>query len=296
MYSWTGLGLSSATGAFVVARPTAAGTTTYTVTGSVNGCAGNTATLNVPVTAVTAKPILIKVLPTEGAPEGAEVVISGANLLGATVRLNGMTATVLLMTESELTLRVPVGATTGLLTVTTAAGTNEAPPVFKVTPFIRDLQPRSGMVGITITITGTGFTELIGVWVGGQPAVSYVVHSPTWITAIIAPGTTSGSVMVKTPSGTYRTDLMFSVMTLLKTPEGAVAELTIQPNPARDQIFVSGLPFGQLLYLLDVTGRVVVKAEAPTSGTVILGVRKLAAGTYTLRTGTTVKRIVVVAE
>jgi len=51
---------------------------------------------------------------------------------------------------------------------------------------IKHLSPASGlpMGGTSIVITGTGFTNVTGVSFGGIPAVSYVVNSPTRITAV----------------------------------------------------------------------------------------------------------------
>jgi len=60
--------------------------------------------------------------PTSGAA-GTNVIILGTNLTGATaVRFNGTAAKFKVVSASEITTSVPVGATSGTVTVTTAGG------------------------------------------------------------------------------------------------------------------------------------------------------------------------------
>ena len=74
-------------------------------------------------------------------------------------------------------------------------------------PTVTGIDPRSG--GSTVTITGTGFTDVAAVTFGGTPAASYRVKSSTQIVAV-APARSPGTVdvVVKTvwgssePSGT----------------------------------------------------------------------------------------------
>ena len=66
--------------------------------------------------------------------------------------------------------------------------------------FISSFTPQSGSTGTTITITGTNFTGATAVSFGGTPVQSFIVNSPTTITAIVGAGA-SGTVSVTTPAG-----------------------------------------------------------------------------------------------
>jgi uncharacterized repeat protein (TIGR03803 family) len=61
---------------------------------------------------------------TKGGKIGSKVVILGNNLTGATgVSFNGAAATFTVVSDTEITATVPVGATTGLVQVSTPSGT-----------------------------------------------------------------------------------------------------------------------------------------------------------------------------
>jgi uncharacterized repeat protein (TIGR03803 family) len=74
----------------------------------------------------------IKTLPTSG-KVGAAVTILGTNLIGATgVSFNGTAATFTIVSASEISTKVPTGATNGKVTVTTPGGTLSSNVVFRV--------------------------------------------------------------------------------------------------------------------------------------------------------------------
>jgi gliding motility-associated-like protein len=79
-----------------------------------------------------------------------------------------------------------------------------APP-----PTISSFTPTSAISGSTITITGTGFTGVTAVTVGGTAVTSYTVVSSTSITAIVG-NTTNGTFQVTTPGGTATSSSSFS--------------------------------------------------------------------------------------
>jgi hypothetical protein len=56
-------------------------------------------------------------------------------------------------------------------------------------------------VGDIVNIFGTNFTGATALRFGGRAAASFVVNSPTQVTARVANGT-SGSITVVTPGGT----------------------------------------------------------------------------------------------
>jgi hypothetical protein len=68
----------------------------------------------------------------------------------------------------------------------------------------------SGAVGKTIEILGQGLTGTTKVSFHGLPA-TFAVVSDTYLTAVVPVGATSGSVTVKTPSGTLTSNKVFHV-------------------------------------------------------------------------------------
>jgi hypothetical protein len=79
-------------------------------------------------------PTIVSVSP-ESAQEGAAVVITGTNLGDATaVSFNGTAATIASKTATTINTTVPVGATTGKVSVTTPGGTVESANNFTVEP------------------------------------------------------------------------------------------------------------------------------------------------------------------
>ncbi len=80
-----------------------------------------------------APPTISSFSPTTGAV-GTKVIIMGTNLAGATkVKFNGVAATVTKDTATEIKTKVPAGATTGKIKVTTPGGTVKSTTDFTVT-------------------------------------------------------------------------------------------------------------------------------------------------------------------
>ena len=77
---------------------------------------------------------LVVTAPTSG-KIGLPVLIMGNNLTGATsVTFNGTPATFSVLSNNSLSAKVPPGATSGTVQVTTASGTLNSNPVFQVVP------------------------------------------------------------------------------------------------------------------------------------------------------------------
>jgi hypothetical protein len=78
-------------------------------------------------------PTLKKFKPAKGRV-GKKVTITGTNLSGAlSVKFSGVTAVIMTDTATKITTKVPPGATTGFVTVTTDGGTVTSAKKFKVT-------------------------------------------------------------------------------------------------------------------------------------------------------------------
>ena len=102
-----------------------------------------------------------------------------------------------------------------------------------LSPIIFSFTPTTGVVGTTVTITGTNFTGATSVKFGGTEATSFVVVSAASITAVVANGA-SGVLSVTTIAGaTTSTDLFTfifpppTITSFTPTTSGAGATVTI---------------------------------------------------------------------
>ena len=106
-----------------------------------------------------AAPTLIGFAPTSG-PVGSSVILTGAGFTGASaVSFNGMTATSFSVdSDTQITVTVPTGATSGAIAVTTPGGTATSATSFTVipAPTLIGFAPTSGPVGSSVTLTGSG--------------------------------------------------------------------------------------------------------------------------------------------
>jgi YD repeat-containing protein len=149
--------------------------------------------------------------PACGRPSST-VTINGIGMVAdgstTTVKFNNGTAVnPTALDDTRLTVTVPAGATTGLITVLVGATTDDSPQQFVVgcdLPTISSVAPLTGLADAAVTITGTNFrtspTEN-RVRFNGREAV--VVGSPTTtsIGTKVPFGATSGKVTVATPYG-----------------------------------------------------------------------------------------------
>jgi|GEM_PF-993477 len=166
-------------------------------------------------------PSLTSANPTS-AQAGATISLTGTNLTGATTitfaGTSGNTVTsgfTVNAAGTQITgIVVPSGATTGNVTVTTPNGTSNT-LVFNALPAITSFSPASGPIGTTLVISGTGFTNIVSVAVGGcgLPLTSFTVDSPTQITAVVGVACT-GPVRV-----TYGTGQVASTQSFTVTPQ-----------------------------------------------------------------------------
>lgn len=124
------------------------------------------------------------------------------------VRFNGITATEgTVVNAGDISVRIPAGATTGKVTVTTPGGvaTSVGDYTISATPSITGLSAISGTVGDTITISGTGFLSAYSVAFGSGSAF-FEVLSDMLISATVPADATTGPITVTTPYGTALSD------------------------------------------------------------------------------------------
>ena len=136
---------------------------------------------------------------------GGTVTITGINFnTTSSVRFGGVPASSYFV-ESPTSIKAVVDTgSTGDVVVTTNYGSAKRPGfTFSRPPTITYYTPSAGGTGTVVTITGTNFTGTTSVKFGGQPATSFVIISPTVMTATV--GTISTGVFeisVTNPFGT----------------------------------------------------------------------------------------------
>jgi hypothetical protein len=185
------------------------------------------------VACATAVPNITSFTPATGLP-GTSVVITGTGFTGATsVEFNGIPATSFVVNSpTQITAVVPAGASTGRIRVmSTAVGissTNFTVPA----PTITSFTPATGLPGTSVVITGIVFTGTTDVSFNGIPATSFVVNSPTQITAVVPVGASTGRIQVtSTAVATSSTDFVVPAPTVTSFtptsgPEGTVVVVT----------------------------------------------------------------------
>jgi alpha-tubulin suppressor-like RCC1 family protein len=179
--------------------------------------------------------------PTAG---GTEVTIEGSDLSQARAVDFGVTSatsfTVGVEPERQITAIAPPGTGTVDVTVTGPAGTSLTRASDQFTylprPMVTGVTPSHGTpYGVTsVTITGTGFTDVSAVRFGGvEAAVPFTVNSSTSITAI-APQEGSGTVdvTVTTGGGTSETGPADQFSYVQTAPEPVIKRLSPKTAPA----------------------------------------------------------------
>jgi hypothetical protein len=130
------------------------------------------------------------------------------------VKFGGVASTtVTLSGTTYLTAKVPVGAHTGAVTVTTGSTTLTSPQTFKVRPKITSFSPPSGTTGTLVTINGSGLIQATAVKFGTVLATTFTVVSDSEVTADVPSGLAAGTVTISiaTPGGTANSPTKFTV-------------------------------------------------------------------------------------
>jgi hypothetical protein len=164
--------------------------------------ASPTSTSPIPVTITFSEPVTGFVATDITVTNGTKGTLSGS----------GTTYTINITPTAAGTVTVNLGAN---VAQDAATNGNVAAPQFSITyapaPVITSLTPSSGPVGQSVVIAGSNFTGATGVTFNSTVAASYVVNSATSITAVVAAGTTTGAVVVTSPSGSSNTTFTFTV-------------------------------------------------------------------------------------
>jgi uncharacterized repeat protein (TIGR01451 family) len=95
--------------------------------------------------------------------------------------------------------------------VTTAAGTSTTTRVFYAAPWLTAFTPATGIVGDTVTLGGTNFTDATAVHFG-QASAEFTVDNTNRITAVVPTNATTGPVKVLAPGGAIVSTNQFHVL------------------------------------------------------------------------------------
>ncbi len=165
-------------------------------------------------------PASVTVYNPESGKEGAGVIISGTNFSSIAsenkVWINGVEATIRSVSNTTILTSVPVGATTGPITVSVNGGEAAAGPSFTVLlPTITSLSPVKGGVGETVVLTGEHFSatpEENKVWFNGVET-TVTEATATSLTVTVPQGANTGNVSVQVKDGTVISGPSFEVTT-----------------------------------------------------------------------------------
>jgi hypothetical protein len=152
-------------------------------------------------------------------------------------------------TDTQITVTVPVGATTGKISVTnpTATGTSATDFTVIVTPSITSFTPSNGAIGSTVTLTGLHLTGATAVTFNGTAATTFTVNTDTQITVTVPAGATTGKIAVTNPAGTGTSATDYTVnpppLLSLANPATGTQGQTLDVN-LTGQNFVNGAQCG----------------------------------------------------
>ena len=219
------------------------GTTTPTPIDLANGCAiglvaGALTTGN--AFSVHAPAIQISGLSPTGGPAGTSVAITGVGFNStSTVKFSGQPATsVTRLSATQVDATVPTTATTGAVTVVNTAapvGSGMSACKFAVTPMITSFTPASGPTGSTVTINGSGFSQVIAVAFGTHRGTFRIVSSRQ-ITVVVPNGDTPSTITVTTTAGAATSATTF-------TPTLAVTAFRPPTGPVKQLVTITGVGF-----------------------------------------------------
>jgi uncharacterized repeat protein (TIGR03803 family)/YD repeat-containing protein len=173
---------------------------------------------------------------------GDSFTVTGTGFINPTVTINGVSAPVTASTATSLTVTVPTGVTSGPVVVkvngqTQSVGTFTVAnpvPTFAIT----DFTPKAALVGSSVTITGTGFSNP-SVAFNGIPA-TVTSSTATSITATVPTGASTGPLTVNV-GGQSQTAGTFTAVTVTAAPTLTTYSLpTAQPG---DTITLTGSNF-----------------------------------------------------
>jgi hypothetical protein len=152
--------------------------------------------------------------PSFGQP-GNVITINGSGFATATnLEFNPAAPTLgdfTIVTDSQMLAVVPIGATSGYLSVGTSSGTATSGSSFTVAPTIASFSPQTGSAGTAVSILGANFiTGGTTVTFSGAAPTNGTVTATTDVNATVPAGAGNGPITVTTLAGSAVSTNIFS--------------------------------------------------------------------------------------
>jgi RHS repeat-associated protein len=191
-------------------------------------------------------PAIASVVQASGFP-GTPVVVNGTyfgtSQSGSTITFNGVVATPTNWTDTQISVPVPNGATSGPVVVTVnGVASNGFTFTVDATPSIAGISPGSGAAGTVVTITGTNLgdsSDNVQV-VFNSSYVTATVQNENSLTAVVPANAPTGSISVFVSSnGNASNGLNFTVI-----PTPSISQVSPNSGVSGTPVNISGTNFG----------------------------------------------------
>jgi hypothetical protein len=208
--------------------------------------------------AYAAIPTVTSVTPSTNAVAGCEVTIIGTNFqtnggpatnvsFGGT-SLGGSTEIVSIDSNTQLEATIPAATAAGSNPILVTNGDGDNTPAFAYTtlaaaavcPGVPTFSPASGIVGSTVTISGTFNSIVTGVRFNTSTLVTPTNPSTTGATAVVPAGATSGPIHVYTAAGQKTSATSFTVTPV---PAPTITSFTPTFGPVGTSVTITGTNF-----------------------------------------------------
>lgn len=163
-------------------------------------------------------------------PPGTMVTISGQSLIDASsVLFNGVPSTnFTVLGNTSIQAEVPVGVTTGPVTVTTPGGTVNSTVPYYAVPVITAFAPSSGGPGTTVNVFGSSFLGTTAVKFNGVNASSFSIVNGSQLSALVPDNGSTGPISVTAPAGVGASSEDFVV---IQVSDLRINAFTGEPDP-----------------------------------------------------------------
>ncbi|WP_257450218.1 IPT/TIG domain-containing protein [Archangium lipolyticum] len=190
---------------------------------------------------VLSTPVVTGFTPARGTI-GTTVTLTGTGFTRVRLaRFGSVDATFMVVSDTELKLIVPLGASTGRITLL-AGSTSYSNGEFVVdansAPSLTRISPSAGGVDTIVYLYGSGFTGTTRVSFNGIPARYVSPSSDGALTVQVPPGATSGPVQVTNSVGSTTSSTSFTVL-----PLPAVTGLSPTSGPVGTRVTLTGTGF-----------------------------------------------------
>jgi ribosomal protein L18E len=180
--------------------------------------------------------------------KGDVITITGTNFstiaANNIVKFNGVTASLVDATSTELKVAVPGGSVTGKISVeVNGSVVTSADDFTAILPIaINDFSPKSGQTGDTVTITGVNFGETLldNLVTFNGTSAAIIVANNSQLQVIVPEGVSTGKISITAREETVLTTEDFTVKTVASLPNQLrKGKLSLYPNPTRDVLYIS---------------------------------------------------------